>query len=80
MRPTELQETEDYLKRAFDYQESELAAARKRYTDKAREGNRRAGVELESHQATTAHRRRIAAQQALLQARREVELIQSPAT
>ena len=71
-----LQETEDYLKRAFDYQESELAAARKRYTDKAREGNRAAGVELErikQQQRTVAERRT----QALLQARREVELIQS---
>lgn len=70
-----LLETEDYLKRAFDYQESELAAARKRYTDKAREGNRAAGVELErikQQQRTVAERRT----QALLQARREVELIQ----
>jgi len=70
-----LHETEDYLKRAFDYQESELAAARKRYTDKAREGNRAAGVELErikQQQRTVAERRT----QALLQARREVELIQ----
>lgn len=70
-----LQEAEDYLKRAFDYQESELAAARKRYTDKAREGNRAAGVELErikQQQRTVAERRT----QALLQARREVELIQ----
>ena len=70
-----LQETEDYLKRAFDYQESELAAARKRYSDKAREGNRAAGVELErikQQQRTVAERRT----QALLQARREVELIQ----
>lgn len=74
-----LQETEDYLKRAFDYQESELAAARKRYTDKAREGNRAAGVELERikrQQRTVAERRT----QALLQARREVELIQPGTT
>ncbi|MDR2030997.1 MAG: DUF3883 domain-containing protein, partial [Azoarcus sp.] len=70
-----LSDTEDYLKRAFDYQESELAAARKRYADKAREGNRAAGVELErikQQQRTVAERR----MQALLQARREVELIQ----
>jgi SNF2 family DNA or RNA helicase len=70
-----LSDTEDYLKRAFDYQESELAAARKRYTDKAREGNRAAGVELErikQQQRTVAERRT----RALLQARREVELIQ----
>ena len=71
-----LQETEDYLKRAFDYQESELAAARKRYTDKAREGSRPASVELErikQQQRTVAERRT----QALLHARREVELIQA---
>jgi hypothetical protein len=49
----QLKETEEYLQRAFDYQESELAAARKRFTDKARDGQpraRRAG----SHQGTTA--------------------------
>lgn len=71
-----LQETEDHLQRAFDYQESELAAARKRYTEKARDGNRAAGVELErikQQQRTVAERRT----QALLQARREVELIQA---
>jgi superfamily II DNA or RNA helicase/DNA-binding XRE family transcriptional regulator len=70
-----LQETEDYLKRAFDYQASELATARKRYTDKAREDNHAAGTELErikQQQRTVAERRT----QALLQARREVELIQ----
>jgi len=70
-----LQETEDYLKRAFDYQESELAAARKRYTDKARNGNRSAGIELDRvkrQQRSLAERRA----QAMLQARREVELIQ----
>ena len=71
-----LQETEDHLQRAFDYQESELAATRKRFTDKARDGNRAAGVELErikQQQRTVAERRT----QALLQARREVELIQA---
>ncbi len=70
-----LQETEDYLGRAFDYQESELAAARKRYTGKARQGNRTAYLELErikQQQRTLAERRA----QALQQARREVELIQ----
>lgn len=70
-----LLETEDYLQRAFDYQESELAAARKRYTEKAREGNRAAQAELErikQQQRGLAERRG----QALLQARREVELIQ----
>jgi SNF2 family DNA or RNA helicase len=70
-----LAETEVSLQRAFDYQESELAAARKRYTDKTRDGNRAAGVELErikQQQRTVAARRA----EALLQARREVELIQ----
>jgi len=70
-----LAETEEYLQRAFDYQESELAAARKRFTEKARDGNRAAHGELDrikAQQKTLAHRR----EQALLQARREVELIQ----
>lgn len=70
-----LLETEDYLRCAFDYQESELAAARKRYTEKAREGNRAAHTELErikQQQRSLAARRA----QALLRARREVELIQ----
>lgn len=70
-----LAETQEYLQRAFDYQESELAAARKRYTEKAREGNRAAAAELErikAQQKTLGMRR----EQALLQARREVELIQ----
>ncbi len=72
---TRLAETEEYLQRAFDYQESELAAARKRFTEKARDGNRAAHGELDrikAQQKTLAHRR----EQALLQARREVELIQ----
>lgn len=71
-----LTEAEDYLNRAFDYQESELATARKRYTEKAREGSRSANVELErikQQQRTVSERRA----QALLQARREVDLIQS---
>jgi superfamily II DNA or RNA helicase len=70
-----LAETEEYLSRAFDYQESELAAARKRYTDRAREGNRAAHLELDrikAQQRSLAERRA----QALTQARREVELIQ----
>ena len=70
-----LRETEDHLTLAFDYQESELAAARKRYTDKAREGDRAAAAELDriKHQQRTVAERRA---QALLQAQREVELIQ----
>jgi SNF2 family DNA or RNA helicase len=70
-----LAETEEYLQRAFDYQESGLAAARKRFTEKARDGNRVAHAELERikvQQRSLAQRR----EQALLQARREVELIQ----
>lgn len=70
-----LVETEDHLVRAYDYQESELAAARKRYTEKAREGNRAAQVELErikEQQRSLKERRALAIQQA----RREVELIQ----
>jgi hypothetical protein len=70
-----LAETQEYLQRAFDYQESELAAARKRFTEKARDGNRAAAAELErikAQQRSLAQRR----EQALLQARREVDLIQ----
>ncbi|MCW8197076.1 DUF3883 domain-containing protein [Verminephrobacter aporrectodeae subsp. tuberculatae] len=70
-----LVETGEYLQRAFDYQESELAAARKRFTGKARDGHRSAHAELDrikAQQKSLAHRR----EQALLQARREVELIQ----
>lgn len=70
-----LAETQEYLQRAFDYQESELAAARKRFTEKARDGNRATHAELERikvRQRSLAQRR----EQALLQARREVELIQ----
>ena len=70
-----LAETEEYLQRAFDYQESELAAARKRFTEKARDGNRAAHAELDrikAQQRSLAQRR----DQALLQARREVDLIQ----
>lgn len=72
---TRLAETEEYLQRAFDYQESELAAARKRFTEKARDGNRSAHAEVDRikvQQKSLAHRRELA----LLQARREVELIQ----
>ena len=70
-----LAQTQEYLQRAFDYQESELAAARKRFAEKARDGNRAAAAELErikAQQRSLAQRR----DQALLQARREVELIQ----
>lgn len=69
-----LQTTEEYLQRAFDYQESELAGARKRFTDKARDGDSRAAVELDrikDQQRSLAERRELA----IAQARREVELI-----
>ena len=71
-----LQETQDYLLRAFDYQESELASARKRYTEKAHNGERGAQAELDrikQQQRTLAARRA----SALAQAQREVELIQA---
>ncbi|MGE0483483.1 MAG: helicase-related protein [Gammaproteobacteria bacterium] len=70
-----LVETEDHLVRAYDYQESELAAARKRYTEKAREGNRSAQTELErikEQQRSIKERRALA----IRQTRREVDLIQ----
>lgn len=70
-----LHDTESYLQRAFDYQESELAAARKRYSDKAQQGNRAAHVELErikQEQRSLSKRRA----HALQHAQREVELIQ----
>lgn len=70
----QLKDTEEHLQRAFDYQESELAAARKRFTDKARDGQHAAHTELDrikAQQRSLANRRK----QALLQARREVELI-----
>lgn len=73
-----LVESEDHLVRAYDYQESELAAARKRYTEKARDGNRAAKSELDrikDQQRGIKERRALAIQQA----RREVELIQTGA-
>ena len=70
-----LDETEDCLGRAYDYQESELAAARTRWGQKARQGNRAAQTELErikQQQRSVKERRSLAVRQA----RREVELIQ----
>ncbi len=70
-----LRDAEAYLRRAYDYQESELASARKRYTEKARDGDKRAGLELErikNQQRSLAERRELA----VAQLRREVELIQ----
>lgn len=71
-----LRYTEDYLRRAYDYQESELASARKRFTERAREGDKRALAELEriKQQQRGLYERRDVA---IAQARREAELIQS---
>lgn len=71
-----LRHTVEYLGRAFDYQDSELAAARKRFTDKARDGDSRAATELsriKDQQRSLADRRDLS----IAQARREVELIQA---
>lgn len=70
-----MRHAEEYLRRAYDYQESELASARKRYTEKARDGDKRAGLELErikGQQRSLAERRELA----VAQLHREVELIQ----
>lgn len=70
-----LRYTEEYLRRAYDYQESELASARKRFTERAREGDKRALAELEriKQQQRGLYERRDVA---IAQARREAELIQ----
>ena len=72
----QLAQTEDFLRRAYDYRDSELAAARRRYTEKARSGDRIAGIELErikQQQRGLAERRALA----LLEASRAVELIRA---
>jgi superfamily II DNA or RNA helicase len=71
-----LRQTLDHLRRAYDYEESELASARKRYTDKARDGDKRSGAELErvkTEQRSLVERRELA----VALARREVELIRA---
>ncbi|MFM0059662.1 helicase-related protein [Paraburkholderia phytofirmans] len=71
-----LVEIEGHLRRAYDYQESELASARRRFTEKMRDGDARAANELErikSQQRNLSERK----QSALSLGRREVELIQS---
>ncbi|HMV04730.1 MAG TPA: helicase-related protein [Accumulibacter sp.] len=67
--------SEDYLRRAHDYQESELASQRQRCTQRAREGDSRALPELERIKA---QQRRLNERRdhALAQARRAVELIE----
>lgn len=70
-----LAETEDYLRRAYDYRDSELASARRRYTEKAKTGDRLAAIELErikQQQRSLSEQR----ERALLEARKSVELIQ----
>lgn len=70
-----LLETEDYLRRAYDYQESELASARRRYSDKAKAGERQAAIELDrikQQQRSLSERR----DRAFAEGRREVDLIQ----
>lgn len=69
-----LAEREDFLRRGYDYQQAELAAARARYSEKAREGDARAKSEvtrLRQRQAAVETRR----QEALAALRREPELI-----
>lgn len=63
-----------HLRRSFDFQESELATARKRLTGKVREGDRRAEADLERlkvQQRGLKDRRRLAIERA----RKEVDLI-----
>lgn len=69
-----LPEREDFLRRGYDYQQAELAAARARYAEKARDGDARAKGEvtrLRQRQAAVEARR----EEALVALRREPELI-----
>ena len=69
-----LPEREDFLRRGYDYQQAELAAARARHAEKARDGDARAKGEvtrLRQRQATVEGRR----EEALAALRREPELI-----
>ncbi|MGQ4808534.1 RNA polymerase-associated protein RapA [Candidatus Entotheonellaceae bacterium PAL068K] len=71
---TTIPEREDFLQRGFDYQETELAAARVRQAEKARAGNRAAQAELariKQRQKTLVQSR----QQAIAVLHRELELI-----
>ena len=69
-----LPEKEDFLRRGYDYQEAELAAARAKQTEKARAGNIRAKGELTRIKE---RQRRLASvrDQAIATLRREPELI-----
>jgi hypothetical protein len=69
-----LSERLDFLRRGYDYQDAELAAARSKLTEKARDGDARAKGELtkiKARQKTLADQRDLA----LRTARREPELI-----
>jgi hypothetical protein len=69
-----LPERADFLRKGYDYQEAELAEARKRLRDQAREGNTRAKAELnkvKARQRALADRRRAT----LAALEREPELI-----
>ena len=69
-----LPERESFLKRGFDFQEAELAAARAKMSQKARSGNKAATTELsriKEHQRDLTDRR----EKALAILRREPELI-----
>ena len=69
-----LPERLDFLRRGYDYQDAELAAARSKLTEKARDGDARAKGELtkiKARQKSLAEQR----QMALLAAERESDLI-----
>lgn len=69
-----LPEREQFMRRGFDYQEAELAAARVKQSEKARSGNAaatKALKEVKDQQRSLAERRRVA----LATLRREPELI-----
>ena len=69
-----LSEREGFIRRGFDYQESELATARARHSDKARSGNRKA---MEALDEVKRQQRELAArrQNALAILHREPDLI-----
>jgi len=69
-----LPERQSFIKRGFDYQEAELAAARAKHSEKARAGNRKATEALEE---VKRQQRQLAARRenALAVIRRETELI-----
>lgn len=68
-------ERESFIRRGFDYQEAELAAARARHSEKARAGNRRA---IEALEEVKRQQRQLSSRRenALAVLRREPELIE----